>query len=164
MPSLEKDQKETSTSGPPGDRRPKAYKEEQGRLGRMAAFWSLALFLLFGCTSFYRLLQTMKGLAAPIAGIQIPIVGVELSPAFLISALLFIAGLVAVQRWLKTPKMADLLIDTEGELKKVAWPTLQEVTNSSLVVILCVVLIGAFLAVVDLFLARIMRVIILGEA
>ncbi len=164
MPSLEKDQKEAPTSAaPPGERKAKAYKEEQGRLARMAAFWSIALFLLFGCTSVFRLLQTMKGLAEPIAGIRIPVVGVELSPAFLISALVFVAGLVAVQRWMKTPKVADLLIDTEGELKKVAWPTLQEVTNSSLVVILCVVLIGGFLAVVDLFLARIMRVIILGE-
>ena len=38
--------------------------------------------------------------------------------------------------------MADLLIDTES--KKVAWPTLQQVTNSSLVVIISVVLLGGF--------------------
>ncbi len=73
-------------------------------------------------------------------------------------------GVVLLLRWQQRPKVADLLIDTEAELKKVTWPTGQEVMNSSMVVVVCVLLIGAFLALADLFLARIMKVIIFGGA
>jgi preprotein translocase subunit SecE len=130
----------------------------------MAAFWCLVLFLLFGCHSLYVALQSFATLAEPIGGLSIPVVSVPLSSAFLISFGLFLVGLLVIRRWERKPKIADLLIDTEAEMKKVAWPTLQQVTNSSLVVIVSVVLLGAFLAVVDLLLARIIRFIVLGGA
>jgi preprotein translocase SecE subunit len=140
------------------------YREDQGRLARMAAFWCLVLFLLFGCHSLYRALQSFGTLATAIGGYSLPVVGVPLSGAFLSAAAVFLVGLIAVRRWERTPKMADLLIDTESELKKVAWPTLQQVTNSSLVVIISVVLLGGFMALIDILLARIIRVIVLGGA
>lgn len=140
------------------------YREDQGRLARMAAFWCLVLFLVFGCHSLYQALQAFASLADPIGGASIPVVGVPFSGAFVIAFVVFLVGLVAIRRWERTPKMADLLIDTEAELKKVAWPTLQQVTNSSLVVIVSVVLLGGFMALIDLLLARIIRVIVLGGA
>ena len=140
------------------------YREDQGRLARMAAFWCLVLFLVFGCHSLYVALQSFASLAEPINGISIPVVGWPFSGAFLISFGLFLVGLIVIRRWERKPKVADLLIDTEAELKKVAWPTLQQVTNSSLVVIVSVVLLGGFMALVDLLLARIIRVIVLGGA
>ena len=141
-----------------------AYKEDQGRLARMAAFWSLTLLLVFGCTFLHDQLIQFDSLRAAIGGYRIPVVAVDLSGAFLISLSVFLVGVVIVNRWHQRPKVADLLIDTESELRKVTWPTLEEVTNSSLVVIVSVVIIGAYLAFVDLFLARIMRVIIFGGA
>ncbi len=50
----------------------------------------------------------------------------------------------AVLRWLK---------DLRGELKKVTWPSLKDVVKNVGVVILCVILVGAFIWVFD-FLAR----------
>ena len=142
----------------------KGYKEDQGRLARMAAFWSVTLLVLFGCTFVHDILIQFDSMTAQIAGIRLPVVGVDLTWAFLISVTLFVVGVVATHRWQRRPKVADLLIDTEAELKKVNWPTMQEVMNSSIVVIVCVLLIGAFLAFADLFLARIMKVIIFGGA
>jgi preprotein translocase SecE subunit len=145
------------------------YKEDQGRHARMAAFWTVVFFLGFGCRFLHDILVRWPALRAPLlqesgrGGLRIPVVGADVTPAFLVSMLIFLAGLLLVHRWQQTPKVADLLIDTEAELKKVAWPKGQEVWNASLVVMLSVVILGALLALGDLFLARIMRALILGN-
>ncbi len=139
------------------------YKEDQGRHVRMAAFWSLVFFIGFGCRFLHDLLIQWPSLRAPLGGVRLPVVGVNLSPAFLVTALIFAVGVLLVQRWLRRPKVADLLIETEGELLKVTWPKGQEVWNASLVVIVSVVLLGLYLAGVDIFLFRLMRALILGS-
>jgi preprotein translocase SecE subunit len=60
-------------------------------------------------------------------------------------------------RWLESPKIADLLIETEHELRKVTWPTGKEVLNSSIVVVVCVALLMVFLAGADWALARVLN-------
>jgi len=140
----------------------KGYKEDQGRLARMAAFWSVVLLVLFGCNFLYDILIGFDSMSPAIGGIRIPVVSVDLNGAFLVTSLLFLVGLVVTRRWQQKPKVADLLIETESELRKVTWPTMEEVTNSSLVVVVCVVVIGAFLAAADYFLGELMRRLILG--
>ena len=140
----------------------KVYKEDQGRLARMFAFWSLALLLLFGCNFANGLMVGVDALRDPISGLSIPIIGVDLSGAFLISLGIFLIGIVVLIRWQQKPKVADLLIDTEAELRKVTWPSMQEVINSSAVVIVFVTLLFGFLALTDWFLARVMRYLVLG--
>ena len=139
------------------------YKEDQGRHARMAAFWTVIFFLGFGCRFLHDILVRWASLREPLGGVRIPVVGVDLTPAFLVSMLIFLAGVVIVYRWQQTPKVADLLIDTEAELKKVTWPKGQEVWNASMVVMISVVILGALLALGDLFLARLMRTLILGS-
>jgi preprotein translocase SecE subunit len=139
-----------------------SYKQNQGRHVRMAAFWSVVFFLAFGCRFLHGLMIQSSSLRAPLGGIRIPVVGVDLSPSFLVSSLLFLAGLFLVYRWQQRPKVADLLIDTEAELKRVSWPKGEEVWNASVVVILSVLVLGALLAVADIFLFRVMRAMILG--
>ncbi len=140
-----------------------AYREDQGRLARMAAFWAVVLMWLFGCHFLHGQLVAFDSLREPLGGIRIPIVGVDLTPAFLIAAAFFLGGLVWVIRWQARPNVADFLIDTEAELRKVTWPTSEEVVNSSLVVVVTVVLIGAYLAGADYVLARIMKYLVLGD-
>ena len=139
-----------------------SYKEDQGRHVRMAAFWSVVFFAGFGCRFLHGLMIRSPSLREPIQGIRIPVVGVDLSPAFLVSALVFCVCVLLVYRWQQRPKIADLLIDTEAELKRVSWPKGSEVWNASIVVVLSVVIIGAMLAVADIFLFRVMRALILG--
>ena len=141
-----------------------SYREDQGRHVRMAAFWSVAFFLIFGCRFLHDLLVQSVALRVPLGGIRIPVVGADLSPAFVLTSLLFCAGMLLIYRWQQRPKVAELLIDTEAELLKVTWPKGQDVVNAAMVVIVSVLLIGAFLALVDLFLFRVMRYLLLGES
>lgn len=134
-----------------------SYKKDQGRYARLAAFWVLAVLVFYGSTSLHTTLSSMFGgkLASPIAGLVVPVFDIKLSPAFLIAALVFGGGVWMLYRWLETPKTADLLIETETELKKVTWPTTPEVVNSSIVVVVCVLFLMAYLAGADWLLARI---------
>ncbi len=142
-----------------------AYRKDQGRLARMAAFWSVAILIFYGCVS---LRQELAGrfadsLGQPMfEGGRIPVVGVDLTPAFLIATICCIVGFILLHRWTESPKIADSLIDTESELRKVTWPTLQEATQSSIVVIMCVLVLMAILAGSDYLLGRLMSRVLLG--
>jgi preprotein translocase SecE subunit len=133
-----------------------AYKQDQGRMVRMAAYWSLAIFLFYGCHSLYYSLlgQFPEQLDKEIGGITIPVLGIPLNPALLISGLVLGAGLFLLFRWQNTPKNAELLIETEAELRKVTWPTVGEAVSSSIVVVVTVTLLMAFLAGSDWVLGR----------
>jgi preprotein translocase SecE subunit len=67
-----------------------------------------------------------------------------------------------IWRWLDKPKNADLLIDTESEMRKVTWPTFKDVVSSSLVVIFCVLFLLVFLAGADILIARVTKVLWFG--
>ncbi len=127
----------------------------------MGAFWSLALLLLFGCHFLHFTLSNyVSALKPALGGIQIPIVSIDLSGSFLIASLIFLGGIVWLHGWLQKPKVADLLIDTEAELKKVTWPSSQEVVNSALVVIISVAILMGFLAGADYVLGRVVKYLI----
>jgi len=135
-----------------------AYKPDQGRMVRMAVFWSCAALIFYGCKSLREVLSGVsETLAKPVFdGFEkLPVVGVQLTPAFLIAAVCFVGGLFVAWRLQEKPRNADLLIETETELRKVTWPSAQEVFNSSLVVVVCVVVLMAFLAGADWLLARV---------
>jgi|SRR6187402_3780825 len=142
-----------------------AYKQDQGRLARVASFWTLAGMVFYGCS---RLRAELPGyfpkLGQPlVAGVpQIPVLGVRLDAAFLIAFVLFTGGIWLLYRWLETPKNAELLIETEAELRKVTWPTMKEVVNASIVVIVSVLFLMAFLAGADIVLARVAGVLLGG--
>ena len=140
------------------------YREDQGRHVRMVAFWSLVFFVGFGCRFLHDILIQWNTLRLPLGGIRLPVVAVNLSPAFVVSMSIVCVGVLVTHRWLRRPKVADLLIETEAELLKVTWPKGQEVWNASMVVIASVVLLGLYLAGVDVFLFRLMRTLILGTS
>jgi preprotein translocase SecE subunit len=133
-----------------------AYKKDQGRMARMAAFWSLAILIFYGCTSLHTYLPRLwSGLGRPFwKGARIPVLGLDLTPALLISGLVLGGGLLLLYRWQQAPKTADLLIETEAELRKVTWPTVQDAVKSSVVVIVCVVFLMGFLAACDFVLGK----------
>ena len=136
------------------------YKQDQGRMVRMTVFWSIALLLFYGCGSLSETLAgQFKALAQPaIAALpKVPVLGTALTSSFLIAAVVFLGALFLAFRWLESPKIADLLIETEHELRKVTWPTGKEVMNSSIVVVVCVALLMAFLAGADWALARVLN-------
>jgi len=147
-----------------------AYRKDQGRMARMAAFWSLAILALWGA----RALNIQLGVLSKtlgtrlgadengVGGLYLPVLGVGVTPALLIATLVGAASVFFLYRWLEKPVNADLLIDTESELRKVTWPTFKDVVNSSLVVIICVVFLMAFLAGTDWMIARVTRLLWFG--
>ena len=135
----------------------------------MTAFWSGTIFLFYGCVSLMRELtgrlfglaeyaffaDLPDKLAQPIGGMEIPVLGMDLSPALLIVTSVFLGGTYLFNRWLERPKRADQLIDTESEMKKVTWPSLSETMSNAITVIMTVVILMAILAFFDFALGNI---------
>ncbi len=141
-----------------------AYKKDQGRMARMAAFWILAILIFYGCTSLKDTLVSLwpATLGQAIGGTRIPILGLDLSPGLIIAATVLAVALWFLFRFEQKPKNADLLIETESELRKVSWPSLEEAINGSWSVVITVAFLMAFLAGADYILGRIAGRILIG--
>jgi preprotein translocase SecE subunit len=134
-----------------------AYKKDQGRFARMAAFWGLFLLAAYGLLG--GLVNTLRGWLGhdrSAAWVDpFPLLG-RLDPAMVIVlALLGVVGL-AIHRYLNRPKSADLLIDTENELRKVTWPSVGETWTGTLAVVVTVALLLLFLTFADIALAYVL--------
>ncbi len=57
-------------------------------------------------------------------------------------------------------KLKKFFTEVKQELKKVTWPTKDETIGTTVVVLVLVILISAFLGVVDVSLSKIMKLII----
>lgn len=133
-------------------------RPEQGRYVRMSTFWAIAFLWAYGC---YRLSETLSDLRfgwasflrQPIVG-ELPLLETPLTTASLLSILVFFAGIAALQMFLNTPKIADTLIETESELRKVTWPTFKDTINASLIVLACVIVLFGLLGVYDALIGK----------
>jgi preprotein translocase subunit SecE len=141
-----------------------AYKKDQGRMARMATFWTIAILIFYGSSSLKDTLtsQSPEGLGQALGDYRIPILGMDASPALLISGLVLALGLFMLYRWEETPKNADLLIETEQELRKVSWPSLDEAISGSWTVVLTVIFLMVWLAGTDVVLGRVARMVLMG--
>jgi preprotein translocase subunit SecE len=52
-------------------------------------------------------------------------------------------------------RIRDFLADVSAELKKSTWPTRKELTDSTIVVIITIVVLGLFVALADVIFLRI---------
>ncbi|MBI4881725.1 MAG: preprotein translocase subunit SecE [Planctomycetes bacterium] len=129
-----------------------SYKPEQGRYTRGTAFGLLVALAYYGAVTLYHFLSW--NWASSSLGYTIPVVQVPVSPGFLIASAVFLGAAVCLRYAINHVKLAELLIDTEGELRRVTWPSWPETWNSSLVVIATVVAMLLLLAGADLVLAR----------
>jgi preprotein translocase SecE subunit len=118
----------------------------------MTAFWTLFALMAYGLLEGFRL--TLRGwfgnssLNEPWVA-QFPILGKLDLATFIAVVLLAVSGVV-IHRLLNKPKTADLLIETESELKKVTWPSLTETWNGSIAVIVTVIALMLYLTVTDM--------------
>ena len=138
-----------------------AYKKDQGRFMRMGAFWALLLLAAYGCLggfvrSLYRWLPSLAGDKSVEPWITpFPILG-QLGLPEIVGILSLTAIAIWIHAVLMRPKVADLLIDTEQELKKVTWPSSSETINGTIAVAATVVALFLFLAVADTAIAFVM--------
>ena len=130
-----------------------AYKPNQGTYARGGA---AAALLLLDLLASYRLFQVVASPDRTFSFFGLPLpTGLIWAVALFVvlglgAALLTVGvrtGLGAVDG--KTQGFIDLLIDTQGELQKVSWPDRDDVTRSSAVVLVSIVVLGVFLLGMD---------------
>ncbi len=128
------------------------YKPEEGRNVRQTGFWVGLGIAAFGGYSLATFLDRVAALRAPVFGQgfeQLPILGMPITGSNLIGIAVFLVSSWLWVRFLAKEKTADHLIEVEGEMKKVTWPSFREASNSSMVVITTVLILMGFLALAD---------------
>jgi preprotein translocase subunit SecE len=111
------------------------YKRNQGRRVRQWTAVAIALLFVLGANALYHQLLSSVGNASVVLGVAV--------------------GLGAVGCWfayrvVNYPRFADFLISVQAEMDKVTWVGWKELYRSTVVVIVCMVVICALLSVYDL--------------
>jgi preprotein translocase SecE subunit len=132
----------------------KIYKEGQGKWGRGVLAFTVGLGALYAVVSLHDMLPAVEKLTP---------FGWSVDYRFLIEGPLLIAAVMFGVWLFNHQSTVDFLIDTENELKsKVVWPTRKEEVNASIVVVTTVIIIMAYILLVDFGLSEI-RVFTYGE-
>lgn len=120
------------------------YKKGQGTRARATAYVLIGILVVFGAYACHGEFNTVgRGVGLPISEAlsNLPMIG-ALTWMKVIAFVVFLGGLLAMHLALNSPKIADLLIDTEQEMRKVSWPSWPEVKSASLVVVAVTVVMG----------------------
>lgn len=141
------------------------YKKGQGVYSRIVVGIALGVLGLYAAISLHNVLLDLPNVAQ---NTRIPLVGLGLTWGLICSFALFavlgfliyifVAGMETGVRPLDNSgkRVVEFLIETQGELQKVSWPTKYELVGSTAVVIISVVVIGIFVLGVDWFVSLIM--------
>lgn len=126
------------------------YKADQGRGVRLFMALSCLVLSLWACVNLYDLITPVDmppgsvWLDVDLLGLRFPVSGYMIPPAAL-----FLGIALVVWHLTHRPKVAEFLIETEGELKKVSWPGRKEWINSSLAVMVVILIFVVYLYAVD---------------
>ena len=116
----------------------------------MVAFWALTLLIAYGCLGGFIILLDRN---LPVEFNQTLVAVFPLFGSLKVSTVISFAVLAGsawiIYRMLNRPKAADLLIDTEAEMRKVTWPSMPETWTGTLAVMLTVVVLFGFLTIAD---------------
>jgi preprotein translocase SecE subunit len=143
------------------------YKPDQGAYARTAALWLLGAMWMFGCTSLYYWLLSFRGepqgegvMVRPLTEGRLPVLGIPLTVSLLVAIGVGLLGFWVLLRMLHRPKVADMLIDSEVEMRKCTWPTWDETLTSSVVILVVMLVFTGLLAGMDLFLNQFMTQVV----
>jgi preprotein translocase subunit SecE len=110
------------------------YKKGQGRYTRMGSAAGGAVIAGLGCLQLYRTLDAAD---------------LGLWVTTMVPVGIFAAIAVLILWLINKPNVADFLIASEGEMKKVNWSSRQEIVVSTVVVISVVIIMAALLGSAD---------------
>jgi preprotein translocase subunit SecE len=115
----------------------RTYKSGQGFWTRLGTGIGAGLIILFTVQWLYRRIPTWTALSTSDWPLFAVIAGITI-------------GLIAITWWLiNRPRHADFLINTDGEMKKVTWPTRRELIGSTKVVVIFMFFMGTVLFLYD---------------
>ena len=118
----------------------------------MVAFWTITLLVAYGLLGgFVIMLDRSLSVEFNITLVeQFPLFGTLKVSTVIALGVLAVCAFITF-RFLNRPKAADLLIDTEAEMRKVTWPSFPETWAGTLAVMVTVAVLLGFLTVADLF-------------
>ncbi len=117
------------------------YKRGQGKNTRLCSGFAVALMAGLGCLRLYDKLEAASWGLSIKANMWI---------ATMVPAGLFV-GLAVLIFWLvNKASVADFMIAAEGEMKKVSWSSKQEITVSTIIVIIVLVTMAILLGTTDI--------------
>ena len=111
------------------------YKRGQGKYTRLCSAFGAVLIAGLGCLQLYRKLQAWD------LGLWIET---------MVPAGLFVVVALLIFWLVNKPAIADFMVAAESEMKKVSWSSRKEIIVSTVIVIVLVIALAAFLGVTDL--------------
>ena len=133
-----------------------SYKKDQGRYARMTAFWALFALLGYGCfTGLVHQLLRWKIGGGDAYVENMPLLG-DVDLSMTLTLLVLAVGAFAIHTFLERPKVADLLIDTESEMRKVTWPSAADTWAGTIAVMVTVAVMLTYLFAADYLLSFVM--------
>jgi len=115
------------------------YKKGHGFYTRSGTALGTGILTALGCWSLYQKLEGITGMKTEVR--MLVQAGIPL-------VLFLVLGWV-IYKILNKHQVADFMIATEGEMKKVSWSTRKEIITSTKVVILTVIFMAMMLFIVD---------------
>ncbi len=118
----------------------KIYKRGQGKYTRLCSAFAFAIIAGLGCMRLFRRLEAVSwGLSNR----------AEMWIATMVPAGLFLVLAFLIYWLVNKPSIADFMIAAEGEMKKVSWSSKQEITVSTAIVIVVVIIMATILGSTD---------------
>ena len=137
------------------------YKKGQGSIGRLLALISGGLLILWGGHSLWVTLQGSEFFATTLR-FHVPHVGLEINLGLVTAVLVVVVAWAALAWFLNRARAVDLLVETESEMRKVSWPSRQEAWNSSIIVVVTVLVMMGLLFMYDVVLNFFLNVLFAG--
>ena len=117
------------------------YKRGQGKYTRLCSAFAVAIIIGLGCLQLYYELEASSWSVSKKASMWI---------ATMVPAGLFVILALLIFWLVNKHQVADFLIASEGEMKKVSWSSKQEIAVSTFIVIVVVVIMAILLGSADL--------------
>lgn len=144
------------------------YRKGVGVYARCAVAGLFGLAALFAAYSLHGALidlpEFYAGARVPLLGIRITWGGIGACALFVLCGFficMFTTGFEVGLRGLdnKSKKAVEFFIDTQAELQKVSWPARGELIGSTIVVVVCLVVMGIYIFCVDWIVSTFMKAI-----
>ena len=141
------------------------YKKGEGKLTRRIAFVGLLFLVVWGFKELGRWLSGFDWANGILVGdaqdpFLLPYYEMPARLGVVIAIALTVVAGIMLWRFLNRPRSADLLIDTETEMKKVSWPSWADARQSTIIVLVFVTSTALFLLGVEFVLTRVFKIVL----
>lgn len=138
-----------------------AFKHKRGLWVRWTSVGVSLFLVLYGLRSLYITMPTTSWYKRPLASVPNPVLDetMAIRVGLLVSlgvALAATYGLLYL--FFRHERVSEFMIDTETEMRKVSWPSWEELKTSTVATVVAVVLLGVYLYLIDVVLSSLFEV------